>query len=204
MRFALLVVCSLSFCCGSLAGADWITAPSYYTHDPQTGKRVQQYAPIGPFFAPGQPNFVRSGFRHSRSSIQVGTSADHYHVTEEWGRPVRPYGEWRFPYRPYSVPYDLWGPQFGFLPLGPGFWPYGGGHGFSGRGRGPNSGFGNTHYGTVQDQLEPAFTPEQQLLDGRYAPFDELGPFDRQQILDRLYPPFPPHPAIPPGPSPAN
>jgi hypothetical protein len=55
---------------------------------------------------------VQSGYWHTRSSIQAGGSADHLHVVEEWGRPVRPYGEWRFPYRPFSVPYPLWGPQF--------------------------------------------------------------------------------------------
>ena len=60
----------------------------------------------------------RSGYRHYRSTIQAGGSADNLHIVEEWGRPVRPYGEWRFPYRPYSVPYSQWGQPFGGL--GPG------------------------------------------------------------------------------------
>jgi len=176
-------------CTAPLVAADWITAPSYYTHDPRTGNRVPQYAPIGPFYTQPRGDFVRSGFRHSRSSIQVGTSADHYHVTEEWGRPVRPYGEWRFPYRPFSVPYPLWGPEFAYQPFFP-YSPYFGGSGSWGGQRGaPHRGFGDTRYGTVQDQLEPAFSPEQQLLDGRYPPFDELGPFERQQVFDHLYPP---------------
>ncbi len=54
--------------------------------------------------------------------MQVGQSADHMHVVEEWGRPVRPYGEWRFPYRPYSVPYQLWGAPFAGLNQMPWGW----------------------------------------------------------------------------------
>ncbi len=104
-------------------GADWITAPSYYTHDPSTGQRVDQYSPIGPFYTYARPDFTRSGYRHLRSSIQVGNSADHMHVVEEWGQPVRPYGEWRFPFRPYSVPYAAWGPPFAGLGNS-GYYPY--------------------------------------------------------------------------------
>lgn len=103
--------------------ADWITAPSYYSHDPQTGERVTQYTPIGPFYTFARSDYLQSGYRHTRSSIQAGHSADHMHIVEEWGRAVRPYGEWRFPFRPYSVPYDLWGPP-PFAGMGfPGFFP---------------------------------------------------------------------------------
>ena len=104
-------------------GAEWITAPSYYTHDPSTGERVDQYSPIGPFYTYARPDFMRSGYRHLRSSIQAGGSADHMHVVEEWGRPVRPYGEWRFPFRPYSAPYAAWGPPFAGMGY-PGYYPY--------------------------------------------------------------------------------
>ena len=34
-----------------LRAADWIVAPSYFSHDPQSGQRVTQYTPIGPFYA---------------------------------------------------------------------------------------------------------------------------------------------------------
>ena len=105
------------------AGADWITAPSYYSHDPATGERVTQYSPIGPFYTFARPDYQRSGYRNTRSSLQVGDSADNLHVVEEWGRPIRPYGEWRFPYRPYSVPYAGWGAPFAGLNQ-PGFYPY--------------------------------------------------------------------------------
>lgn len=99
---------------------DWITAPSYYTHD-GTGRRVQQHTPIGPFYTAPRDAVQRSGYHHTRSSLQFGGSVDHYHLVEEWGRPVRPYDEWRFPFRPYAAPYPDWGPPFGGLggPLTP-------------------------------------------------------------------------------------
>jgi len=110
---------------------DWTTLQSTFSHE-DSGQRVDQYvAPVSPETAE-RPDFVRSGFRHSRSSLQTGFSADHYHVTEQWGQPVQPYGEWRYPNRPFSVPYGQWGPQLpqvvgGILPwqAGP-FGPWGG------------------------------------------------------------------------------
>lgn len=120
--------------------AEWITRPSYFSHNPETGERVTQYAPDERVFVEVRPDYVRSGYRHTHSRIQVAGSADNLHITEEWGRPVRPYGEWQRPFRPFSVPYDLWGPQF--IPWGYGPWahPYGGFHGpsFGGPGFGPD------------------------------------------------------------------
>lgn len=84
--------------------------PSTYTHD-ETGQRVDQFAQEIEPEAPSQANLVRSGYTHTRSSLQVGFNSDHYHVTEQWGGDVRPYGEWRYPYRPFAVPYGAWGPQ---------------------------------------------------------------------------------------------
>ncbi|MGH8570125.1 MAG: hypothetical protein ACREXU_19495 [Gammaproteobacteria bacterium] len=118
---------------------DWLTAPSHYTHEPLKGQRVTQYSPIGPFYYYERPDFVRSGYRHYRSTIQAGGSADNLHIVEEWGHPVIPYEAWRFPYRPYGVPYDAWGPPFGgYIPFAPGFFGgFGPGHGH-GTGPGPN------------------------------------------------------------------
>jgi hypothetical protein len=110
--FAAILICGLP--AGFVSSEDWITAQSLYTHD-HTGQRVQQYAPIGPFYYSDQGNFVRSGYRHTRSSLQFGGSVDHYHSVEEWGRPIQPYEEWRFPTRPYSVPYSQWGPPYAGL-----------------------------------------------------------------------------------------
>ena len=181
---------------GSTFAADWIHEPSYYTHGPESGERVRQYSPIGPFYTMPRGDFTRSGFRHTRSSIQVGGSADHYHLTEEWGKPIQPYGEWRFPYRPYSVPYDAWGPQLPAV-VGGGF--PGRGFGRGGFGPGPGGGGGggavppgtnpripNVHGGRAIEHH--GARGQQQLLDGRYPPFEQLDPFERKQILDNLYP----------------
>ncbi len=89
---------------------DWMTWASTYTHDSQ-GVRVDQYAmPVQPL-GPDRDSYQRSGYRHFRSTLQAGQSADNYHVVEQFGAPVIPYEQWRFPFRPYGVPYDAWGPQ---------------------------------------------------------------------------------------------
>ena len=114
---------------------DWIFMPSTYSHDPQTGQRVTQYAPVEPVLVEVRSDYVKSGYRHTQSRIRVGGSSDNLHITEEWGRPVRPYGEWQHPFRPYSVPYDLWGPPiqpWGAAPWGDAaaYGPYGSGDGY--------------------------------------------------------------------------
>jgi hypothetical protein len=118
--------------------ADWNTAPSYYTHDPNTAERVSQYSPIGPFYVYTPPDYVKSGYRHTRSTVQAGGSADNVHIVEEWGRPVQPYEQWRFGTRPYGdAPYQAWGPPFAGAAVVPGFgYGPGFGGGFGGFGRG--------------------------------------------------------------------
>ncbi len=135
MRLRNLILSGLFVVCAALevCATDWIAAPSYYTHDPQTGERISQFAPNPPvYLRPGRPDYVESGFRHRQSVIRDPRgSADRLHITEQWGRPVRPYGEWRFPYRPYSVPYPLWGPpnvNYFSSPWQRGPHPTGGGH----------------------------------------------------------------------------
>jgi hypothetical protein len=157
-------------------GADWITQPSYFTHD-QAGKRVQQYTPIGPFYIFPNPSYQRSGYQHTRSSLQVGSSADHYHVVEEWGRQVRPYDEWRFPYRPYSVPYELWGPPYAGLRYGFGRGYYG----FPGLGGRPGG------VPIPPDEFEDVQRPNlpyhgfRPWFDDRYPAFDDRAPFRRAE-----------------------
>lgn len=116
----------VTFACALQAAADWITAPSYYTHDPQTGERVRQYSPIGPFYMAQRDNYTRSGFHHTRSSIQVGTNADQMHIVDQWGPPVQPYEDWRFPFRPYGAPSPLWSNMSPWAPNGQ-WGPWGGG-----------------------------------------------------------------------------
>ena len=102
---------------------DWTTLPSTYTHAPD-GQRVDQFVAVAPEPILEIPANARSGYRHTRSTLQAGFSSDNYHAVEQWGAPVRPYGEWRFPNRPFAVPYGAWGPQlpqvvgggFGFFP----------------------------------------------------------------------------------------
>lgn len=128
---------------GPLAtAADWLTLPSTYTHD-ASGQRVRQYAQPVASFEQQVSNFRSSGYTHARSSLQYGPSADNYHRVEQWGDPVRPYGEWRFPYRPYAQPYSAWGPPLaGLGPIG-GFGPYPGYGAYPGNGAGGNPGHGN-------------------------------------------------------------
>jgi len=102
---------------------DWTTLPSTYTHAPD-GQRVYQFVEVTPEPIFEIPANSRSGYRHTRSTLQAGFSSDNYHSVEQWGAPVRPYGEWRYPNRPFAVPYGAWGPQlpqvvgggFGFFP----------------------------------------------------------------------------------------
>jgi hypothetical protein len=129
----------LFYCCALsnvVQAGDWMTWPSTYTHDVK-GVQVDQYAmPVQPL-GPNRQDYQRSGFRHFRSTLQVGQSADNYHLVEEFGRPIEPYEQWRFPYRPYGVPYDAWGPQTPFaLSVGGGF------------GLNPGIGFGHGMHGT--------------------------------------------------------
>ncbi len=153
--------------CPSPPKVDWTTMASKYTHDVQ-GQRVHQYAVGVEPLSNERPDFERSGYRHYRSTLQAGNSADNVHIVESWGRPVRPYEEWRFPFRPYSVPYDLWGPQppnFGVLPFG-GYPPVPTPFGF-GAGGGP--GFGAPYGFAPRQDLLPANGPPAQPPNAQQA-----------------------------------
>lgn len=104
-----------------VVAADWLAIPSTFTHSPVTGERIRQYSQVDAPPIVDQSRRITSGYTHLRSTIQFGQSADNYHRVDEWGPPVRPYGEWRFPYRPYSAPYSEWGAPFAGLNLGFGF-----------------------------------------------------------------------------------
>ena len=118
---------------------DWTTLPSTYTHSPD-GQRVDQYTSVTPEPILEIPPHAKSGYRHTRSTLQAGFSSDNYHSVEQWGAPIRPYGEWRYPNRPFAVPYNAWGPQLpqvvgggvgifpGSYPSGPHLFPQAGGN----------------------------------------------------------------------------
>ncbi|MBB3208373.1 hypothetical protein FHS27_004201 [Rhodopirellula rubra] len=142
-----LFACVCAVFAGSVfesVSADWLTLPSRFTHDVLTGERVAQFAPVEPPSTAVMPPLRTSGYTHYRSSLAYGQSADNYHQVEQWGDPVRPYGEWRFPYRPYSTPYPNWGAPYAGLSFNniyPGFGQgYGGGIAPVGPGGGGNPG----------------------------------------------------------------
>lgn len=135
-----------------LRGEDWMTWMSTYTHSPQTGQRVDQYASGEQPISPYRQDFTRSGYRHFRSTLQAGQSVDNMHIVEQWGQPVLPYEQWRFPFRPYAVPYDAWGPQAPYGITNGSFQFGGGGNWGGGAGRpapqrpGYGSGYGGGGY----------------------------------------------------------
>jgi hypothetical protein len=188
-HFISLAAAAIVWSASPAVAADWITAPSYYTHDWSSGHRIAQYSPIGPFYYYTRPDYLKSGYRQYRSTIDLGNSSDNMHVVEQWGAPIVPYEQWRFPYRPYSVPYDAWGPPYGGLGGGTGGYPYSGGsganvfgglfppygYGFGGPGYGAFSAPGGsgpgpgTHPGTF---FPPAVNFAQPWLDGHYPSYD--------------------------------
>ncbi len=182
-----------------------MTWSSTYTHDPYSGQRVDQYAlPVEPA-APFREDFQRSGFRHTRSTLQAGQSADNLHIVEQWGRAIVPYEEWRFPYRPYSVPYDAWGPQ---APYGIINGNFGGGFGrpFVPHSGSPYAGSGmSTPPGHVGPGFGPAFGPGAAYGYGPGAGFGHVGPngfplqpqYQNQPWFDGTYPSAPPLDATP-------
>ncbi len=96
------------------SAVDWMTLPGKYSHGADQ-HRVAQYQSDEPAIAPQVDNFQRSGFRHTRSTLQYDQTADNMHIVERWGAPIEPYEQWRFPYRPYGTPYPNWGPPYAGL-----------------------------------------------------------------------------------------
>lgn len=112
---ALLFACLFAVCwawtASSVAEAQsWVFRPSYFSHAPQ-GERVAQFQPEPAIASPFAPNYLVSGYRHTRSTIRGAESYDHLHVVRTWGLGefLRPYEEWEFPFRPGATPYGPWG-----------------------------------------------------------------------------------------------
>jgi hypothetical protein len=91
-------------------GESWVFQPSYFSHQ-ESGERVAQYAPPAPSVAPYAPNYVVSGYRHTKSTIRSAESYDHLHIVKTWGLGayIRPYEEWEYPFREGATPFGPWG-----------------------------------------------------------------------------------------------
>ena len=101
--------CAVVFCTDQ-EQTSWIFRPSYFSHDPDTGKRVDQYEPEQVTYYRDDPTYLESGFRHYQYEIEgPGGTADRLHVVQTWGLGdlIRPYGEWEFPYRAGRRPMGL-------------------------------------------------------------------------------------------------
>ncbi len=115
----------------SRAAADgsWIFRPSYYSHEPATGQRVNQFTAEKAPYVRVDPTYQQSSYRHIRGGLRVGDSYDYQHIVETWGRgeEIRPYGEWLYPFREGATPFGPWGNPQGpwSLPFSPWFNPYG-------------------------------------------------------------------------------
>ena len=99
-------------CAEGNEGASWIFQPSYFSHDPDTGQRVTQYAPIPKVYLTYDPTYRESGFHYTQELLRgPNGSVDAFHFIQSWGRgdQIRPYGEWEFPYRAGATPYGPWG-----------------------------------------------------------------------------------------------
>ena len=144
--FCFVVVAVACVSCPTSYAHDWLTLPSKYTHARETGERINQFAQVNAPPLNDQSARISSGYTHYRSTIQAGQSADNYNRVDQWGPPVRPYGEWEFPYRPYSAPYQAWGAPYAGVNIGGGF--QGGGFqggGFQGGGY-PGNGYPGNGY----------------------------------------------------------
>ncbi len=93
------------------AEASWIFRPSYFSHNPDSGERVAQFAPSPAPSRTLEASYTQSGYRHSRTTIRGASSADHLHIVETWGAGdrIRPYGEWLRPFREGATPFGAWG-----------------------------------------------------------------------------------------------
>lgn len=76
---------------GALAAAhsaraeSWMFRRSYYSHDPATHVRIGRQYSTGPIFTRPQGEFISTGQRYLRSTIQVGGQTyDHLYLNEAW------------------------------------------------------------------------------------------------------------------------
>jgi hypothetical protein len=143
---------------GPAAAQSWVFRPAAYSHHPETGLRVAQFAPERVTYYRADDTYLESGYRHMRSALRgADGSYDYQHIVQTWGlgEYIRPYGEWEYPYRagatpygpwgnpsgPWTLPFDSWMNPYGLgklpnPPWYPFYGPYGGGPGYGGSGYG--------------------------------------------------------------------
>ena len=152
MRLHLTILSLQTLLFANLAGASensWMFLPGFYTHSPETGKRVAQYQPEAPAYLRCDPTYQESGYRHQVLEFNGDVS----NIVQTWGAgtAIRPYGEWEFPYRAGATPFGPWGnPQGPWTmpfdswqnPYGLGRLPYGQGLPYGSQGNGPMGGGG--------------------------------------------------------------
>lgn len=77
----------VALCEPASAGNSWLFRPSYYSHHPSHPVTVGRRAATGrAAFSPTYGEFVRSGYRQTRSSIYIprGGGYDQVNVIESW------------------------------------------------------------------------------------------------------------------------
>jgi hypothetical protein len=69
----------------SASAESWIFNRSYYSHSPTTGVRIGRQVASGPLFTRPQGEYISTGWRNMRSTIQVGGQVfDQTNIWESW------------------------------------------------------------------------------------------------------------------------
>lgn len=138
------------------AGPNWIFQPGLYSHDPRTGERITQYAPLPAVEALPDTRGIASGYHRSRvNQVGTGGSVDTYYRVENWSNiPGGLDAEW-------ERVNDVWQQSTlsgGYGSGSYGYGPYGQGYGgFGSGGYGYGNGGGNGGYGPGFGGYGPGF-----------------------------------------------
>ena len=167
----------------------WVFARSRYTHDPETGARVAQYAMKPPIEPLDDPRLVTSGYSRTRTVIRGpdGSVDTHYRVQNFGNGRGGMDAEWERVHDAWRGSTIACGQnQFGFAPLyGPGFGGYPlmyPGHGYGYRppypmSQGYGPGYGRPDAGLLDPDAADGYrderrrTPDRQFFNPGLPPF---------------------------------